>query len=138
MVKIIYFALILGTLFMGYACDDAHTVRYTTKEFQAKLTQHKLAVVAYYAPWCYYSQMLLPEFERSALVINSILKMNVGMVLVDCYNKEQEALCSEYKIVGYPTVKIFKNGVLFKDYNGPRKSEDLVYFMIDIAHGLIN
>jgi thiol-disulfide isomerase/thioredoxin len=127
---------LLCALFVCSTCDD--TVRYNAQEFQAKLATHKLAVVDFYAPWCHYSKALLPEFEGAAIVINSILKMNVGMVLIDCYNQDQEALCSQNKIVGYPTVKIYKNGVFFKDFNGPRTSEALVYFIMDITHGLIN
>ena len=114
-----------------------NTVRYTANEFQRKLSSHNLSIVNYYAPWCHYSKALLPEFENAALVVNSILRMNVGMVLIDCYESVQSDLCSQKKIVGYPSVKVYKNGVFFKDFNGERTSDALVYFIMDITHGLI-
>lgn len=111
-------------------------VQYTEKEFESKIASDKLAIVAFYAPWCHYSKALLPEFEHAAYVTNSILQMNVGMIKVDCYEKGS-SICSRNNVVGYPTIKVFKQGVPFKVYPGPRTSEALVYFIMDIIHGII-
>ena len=112
------------------------SVQYTEREFESKIANNKLAIVAFYAPWCHYSKALLPEFEHAAYVTNSILRMNVGMIKVDCYEKDA-TICARNKVHGYPTIKVFKNGVPFKVYPGPRTSEALVYFIMDIIHGII-
>ena len=40
---------------------------------------------------------------------------------VDCTEAGKET-CSEFSVSGYPTLKIFKNGELSSDYNGPREA----------------
>ena len=46
---------------------------------------------------------------------------------VDC--TEQQALCSEFGVNGYPTLKVFRNGVP-TDYSGPRKADGIISYMI--------
>lgn len=40
---------------------------------------------------------------------------------VDCTEAGKET-CSKYGVSGYPTLKIFRNGEMSKDYDGPRDS----------------
>jgi protein disulfide-isomerase A3 len=37
--------------------------------------------------------------------------------------------CGKYGVNGYPTLKIFKNGEVFSDYNGPREADGIVKYM---------
>ncbi len=112
-------------------------LKYKSSEFDAKLDTHNLAAVTYYAPWCRYSKAFLPEYESAAHVLNEVLKLDVAMVEIDCYDEMQKNICSSKKIVSYPTTKIYKNGTFFKDFHGERKSQTLIYFLLDIIHDLI-
>lgn len=46
---------------------------------------------------------------------------------VDC--TEQQELCSDYGVSGYPTLKVFRNGVP-ADYAGPRKADGIISYMV--------
>ena len=46
---------------------------------------------------------------------------------VDC--TEEADLCKEYGVNGYPTLKVFRNGVP-TDYSGPRKADGIISYMI--------
>lgn len=43
----------------------------------------------------------------------------VALVNVDCPEAGKDT-CSKFGVSGYPTLKIFKNGEVSQDYNGPR------------------
>ena len=45
-------------------------------------------------------------------------------IQVDC--TAETSTCGEFGVSGYPTLKIFKNGEMNKDYNGPREAGDLI------------
>lgn len=133
-----YFLLsvFLSIMYMNVVLSES-TLKYKSNEFEAKMVSHKLAAVTYYAPWCHYSRALLPEFENTAYVLNSVLNLDVGMVKIDCYDELQKDICSRKGIVSYPTIKIYRNGTFFKDFHGERKSRTLSYYLLDIIHGLI-
>ena len=38
-------------------------------------------------------------------------------------------LCSKHGVSGYPTLKIFKNGEVSSDYNGPRDADGIAKYM---------
>lgn len=46
---------------------------------------------------------------------------------VDC--TENQPLCSEYGVSGYPTLKVFRNGSP-TDYAGPRKADGIISYMV--------
>lgn len=41
----------------------------------------------------------------------------------------QEQLAQKYEINGFPTLKLFKNGIYKADYEGKRTVDDLYQFM---------
>lgn len=46
---------------------------------------------------------------------------------VDC--TAEKATCDKYGVSGFPTLKIFRNGVFAQDYDGPREAEGIVKYM---------
>ena len=76
---------------------------------------------------CGHCKRLKPEFQKAA----SILKANdppVSLVQVDCTDAGKDT-CGRFSVSGYPTVKIFREGELSSDYNGPRESGGIVKYM---------
>jgi protein disulfide isomerase family A protein 3 len=69
---------------------------------------------------------MAPDFEAAA----KKLKTNdppVALVKVDC-TVEKEA-CDKFGVKGFPTLKIFRNGVNAQDYDGPRDQAGIIKFM---------
>ena len=74
-------------------------------------------LVQFSQPWCGHCKQLAPtwvqlaESESKATGATHIAK-------VDC--SEAKAICEKQEIKGFPTIKLFKDGAIFKDYKGSR------------------
>ena len=68
-----------------------------------------------------------PEFDKAAktLVAND---PPVTLAKVDCTEAGKDT-CGRFEVRGYPTVKIFRNGELSSDYNGPREAPGIIKTM---------
>lgn len=98
----------------------------TDSDFEYKIKDHPIALVEFFAPWCGHCKRLAPEYEKAA----TALKNNdspVALVKVDC--TAETKTCGKYGVSGYPTLKIFKNGEVSTDYNGPREADGIVKYM---------
>lgn len=76
---------------------------------------------------CGHCKRLKPEFEKAA----SLLKSNdppITLAKVDC-TEGGKSTCNKFSVQGYPTLKIFKNGEVSSEYNGPRESAGIAKFM---------
>ncbi|WVR06114.1 protein disulfide-isomerase domain [Kwoniella sp. DSM 27419] len=95
----------------------------TEKNFGPEVFSEDLALVEFFAPWCGHCKNLAPHYEEAA---TELKKKDIKLAKVDC--TENQELCSEYGVTGYPTIKVFRNGVP-TDYSGPRKADGIISYM---------
>ena len=100
-------------------------LQFTDANFDSKIGRYENALVEFYAPWCDHCKKLAGEYKKAA----SILKENdppVALIKLDC--KVETKVCRKYDVNSYPTLKIFKNGEMVSDYNGPREADGIVQY----------
>lgn len=95
----------------------------TKDTFAKTVDPEPLILVEFFAPWCGHCQALKSHYEAAATELKS---ENIKLAKVDC--TVEEDLCSEQDVRGYPTLKVFRNGVA-KEYGGPRKTEGIISYM---------
>lgn len=114
----------------GEATADPNSavVKLTTKEFKSFLDENPLVLTEFFAPWCGYCKQIAPEFTAAADSLNQT-HPKIKLAQVDC--TEEEELCQQHGIKGYPTLKVMRGPfVQPEDYDGPRDSEGIVSYMI--------
>ncbi|EEP80838.1 protein disulfide-isomerase [Uncinocarpus reesii 1704] len=110
----------------AFATDGESSVKsLKTDTFKDFVTQHDLVLAEFFAPWCGHCKALAPEYELAA---SELKEKNIPLVKVDC--TEEASLCEEYGVEGYPTLKVFRGLDSPKPYNGARKSQSIVSYMI--------
>jgi len=76
---------------------------------------------------CGHCKRLKPEFDKAG----DLLKGNdppISLAKVDCTEAGKDT-CNQFSVTGYPTLKIFRNGEVSQDYNGPREAAGIVKYM---------
>ncbi|KAF8092632.1 hypothetical protein N665_0407s0012 [Sinapis alba] len=97
--------------------------------FTDTINKHDFIVVEFYAPWCGHCKSLAPEYEKAASELSS---HNPPLVLakIDASEESNKGIATEYKIQGFPTIKILRNGgKSIQDYNGPREAPGIVSYV---------
>jgi len=110
----------------AYIVSASDVLDLTESNFDTEVRRHDMVLVEFYAPWCGHCKRLAPEYEKAA----TALKSNdppVPLAKVDC--PANNDLCSKHGVSGYPTLKIFKNGEVSSDYNGPRDADGIAKYM---------
>jgi len=106
--------------------ENSNVVVLTNENF-ASQTGKGSWLIEFYAPWCGHCKKLAPIWEDLATAAKG--KFNVAKV--DC--TVEADLAKTYEVKGYPTVKLFQNGKLSKDYSGARTLEAFTKFVADNA-----
>jgi len=119
-------SILLAGCLVAFATAD-NVLDLTDASFEGELEKIDTALVMFYAPWCGHCKRMKPEFEKSSgdLLAND---PPVTLAKVDCTEGGKD-VCSRFEVRGYPTLKIFRNGELSSDYNGPREAAGITKFM---------
>jgi protein disulfide-isomerase A1 len=108
------------------ADPNSAVVKLTTETFKNFMEENPLVLAEFFAPWCGYCKLLAPEFVKAADGLNET-HPNIKLAQIDC--TEEEQLCGEFGIRGYPTLKVFR-GESNEDYAGPREASGISEYMI--------
>ncbi len=94
-------------------------VEFTKDNFDAEvLKSDKLVLVDFWAPWCGPCQMMGPVIEELATEVTTV---KIGKLNVD----EHPEIAQQFSIMSIPTMKVFKGGVVVKEYIGVQPKDTL-------------
>uniref|UniRef100_A0A8C4Q781 Protein disulfide isomerase family A, member 5 n=1 Tax=Eptatretus burgeri TaxID=7764 RepID=A0A8C4Q781_EPTBU len=102
-------------------------VHLTADVFRDVLKKKKHGLVMFYAPWCFHCKEAKPHFSAAAGQLEGDRKM--VMAAVDCTKQQNQELCTQEGIKGYPTIHLYSYGKMVQHYSGPREESDFVEFM---------
>jgi len=120
--------------FLDDGSDSSSVTIPTTKEaFTNLVSQNSHVLVMFYAPWCGHCKHAKPDYVKAANQLKENGGVNGIMAAVDCTTAN--AVCSQFDVKGYPTIKLFIDGKVAKDYSGSRDKTGFVSFMEANAKG---
>uniref|UniRef100_A0A3P8RQ30 Endoplasmic reticulum protein 44 n=1 Tax=Amphiprion percula TaxID=161767 RepID=A0A3P8RQ30_AMPPE len=109
-------------LMMGLSTPgQAEITSLDTNNIDDVLNNAGVALVNFYADWCRFSQMLHPIFEEASNIVREEFPDTKQVVFarVDC--DQHSDIAQRYRITKYPTLKLFRNGMMMKrEYRGQR------------------
>ena len=100
------------------ADKESDVVSLTKDTFDDFIKSHDLVLAEFFAPWCGHCKALAPKYEEAATELKA---KNIPLVKVDC--TEEEEVCKNYGVEGYPTIKVFRGLDSSKPYLGARQSD---------------
>ncbi|EKD00186.1 protein disulfide isomerase [Trichosporon asahii var. asahii CBS 8904] len=104
----------------------APVVELDAKSFKDVMGNEHASMVAFVAPWCGHCKNLGPEFTAAAQSLSPL----IPFYTVDCDEDKNRALCAQYGVQGFPTIKAFPRAGKgsARDYNGERRRGALVEY----------
>jgi len=123
-------AILMMLLFVAGGADGKSPELDPTSFAETVATKNTFA--KFYAPWCGHCKSLAPDWDKLASTYQS--NNNVAIVSVDCTDEDNQKLCADHDVSGYPTLKYFLDGDASNGeyYQGERKLETLVSFVEDV------
>ncbi|OAQ32108.1 protein disulfide isomerase [Linnemannia elongata AG-77] len=112
-----------ATTLMAGVRAESDVIDLTAKNFAASVSDEKLMLVEFFAPWCGHCKALAPEYEIAA---TQLKEHGIPIAKVDC--TVETDLCQEQGVQGYPTLKVFREGTP-SDYQGARKADAIVSYL---------
>lgn len=112
----------------GEAAADPNSavVKLTADAYKSFIEENPLVLAEFFAPWCGYCKQLGPEYSKAADSLNES-HPDIKLAQIDC--TEEEQLCADHGIRGYPTLKVIR-GENVEDYDGPRNADGISDYMI--------
>jgi len=103
---------------------NSQVVNLDESNFQEKVidaSHNKVVMVEFYAPWCGHCKALKPAWNEAAKKLKGV----VTIAAIDANDEKNRGIAGQYGIKGFPSIKIFKNGVP-SDFNGGRDAQSII------------
>ncbi|XP_031348169.1 protein disulfide-isomerase-like [Photinus pyralis] len=125
--KILYAVVLLtlSALNQGQELEDNGIVILTEKTFTEFIKSKDNVLVKFYAPDCKVCKSFDPEYTKIA---KKLIQTGSSIALAKVNAVEETTLSNDHTVTGYPTLKLFKNGVPIK-YLGGRTAEEVVTWL---------
>ncbi|CAM9432206.1 unnamed protein product [Lampetra planeri] len=107
--------------------DVAHLSVATFRDF---LKKKRHALLMFYAPWCFHCKQAKPHFTAAAAQLKDDHK--VALAAVDCTKQDNNELCSQEGVRGYPTMNHYTYGKFVGPYTGGRQEADFINFLLSL------
>ena len=97
-------------------------IEVTNQNFEKEILQSNIPVlVDFWAPWCQPCLMMAPILDELSEEFSSRLK--IGKLNIEI--PEHKSLAIQYQVQNIPSMKLFKNGKIIKEFIGLRPKEIL-------------
>jgi protein disulfide-isomerase A1 len=118
-------SIAFGLLAAAAAASASDVVQLKKDNFDEFVKSNDIVLAEFFAPWCGHCKALAPEYEEAA---TSLKEKNIKLAKVDC--TEEQDLCQQYGVEGYPTLKVFRGTENIVPYKGQRKANAITSYMI--------
>ncbi|KAG0474112.1 hypothetical protein HPP92_015396 [Vanilla planifolia] len=115
---------------INLATNPSFVVPLTPDNFdQIVFDKMKDVLVVFYAPWCGYSKMLIPTYEKLA----AAYELEEDIIFANIDSDNYRDLAEKHGVSGYPTMKFFpKSAVKNRDTDGQLTSQAGVIASLDM------
>ena len=108
---------------MKFGKNVKHLTENILNNYKIK-NNNKKGIVVFYATWCGFCQMLVPEYKK----LGDMKKINVYAIDID----KNPNLTKYFQIQGYPTIKkVNKLGDIKETYTGDRNANDMLSYVLN-------
>lgn len=123
-VNFFQFVLIAGWGIGSGGSPKSNVLELDDVTFSTWIHEHPHGAVLFYAPWCFYSQKTLPQWNIAA---KTLLLQNPPVRLAKIDAHRYADVADNNSIVSFPTIKLFVSGVTFEyDANTKREWQNIV------------
>ena len=117
-----------GILFLIAYAGTQEVLKFETEEaFEAEVAKNQVMMVKFFAQWCGHCKALAPDYIQLA---KDVAEKGLPCVVAEVDGEKLTATKEKYKIAGYPTIKVFKNGKVM-EYGGERSVESMLEFITE-------
>ena len=92
----------------------------------------KLKFINYNTTWCYWAKKIQPVWDKLKKLNEN--NENIEILDIKCDLKDNEKLCNENEIEGFPTLKLYTDDDQVIDYEVDSSLDDLVKFLEANSH----
>ena len=88
---------------------NAEPLDLTEAEFEDMVHKNPLVFINYYAPWCYWSNKLAPDWMAVMKRLHQrAYSQSVVFARIDCTTEKGRALCQKQAVHAFPSVRIYR------------------------------